>query len=364
MMEADGIPFEAGSEYHWEEPVDGPCLPWPQPSVLYSLGREAFCGAVSKINSSSREARNIFVPDYYCLIVTGHFEKEGYRLRRYNDNPSRSYPDWDSLDNVGAGDIVLAVNFFGAREGGLWNEWHRNNKHAYLIEDHSHDPFSGWARNSNADYAFASIRKTFPVPDGGILWSPQDRPLPDELTDGNWLGSSLKLASMIIKKDYLAGNADRSRKLRSYYRELQIRGERILQYSGDKVISLWSRFIIEDGYPVQWRQDRERNVSKLYRIIDGIDKVEPLFTTWPEGNCPFNAILLFPSESIKNCCNNYLIEKNIYVTTHWPQGANSSPTSFDLSNRVITVPVDQRYDEADIHIIAGIIAEALDKCNT
>jgi hypothetical protein len=40
-----------------------------------------------------------------------------------------------------------------------------------LVEDHSHDPFSPWAVGSSADYAFCSLRKTLPVPDGGLLWS-------------------------------------------------------------------------------------------------------------------------------------------------------------------------------------------------
>lgn len=361
-MVEEGAPFEIGGEFHWEKLSEGPFLSWPKPNAFYSLGREAFCGAVNSINKFSPEPRNIYVPDYYCLEVLAHFEKEGLRLRRYNDNPLRSYPDWESLKSVGEGDIVLAVNYFGVREGNLWTDWRLKNKHSYLIEDHSHDPFSTWAKKSTADYAFASVRKTFSVPDGGILWSPQARPLPDEPTDGNWLGSSLKLASMILKKDYLEGSTRNNRLLRSNYRELQIKGERILQYSGEKAISPWSLFIIEAGYPVQWRHKRERNVSTLYHLIGGLKNVEPLFTSWPSGNCPFNAILLFPSELIRNRFQKCLIEKNIYVTIHWKQGSASTPFSFDLCNRIITVPVDQRYNSEEINKIAKSIAEISNIC--
>ena len=74
-------------------------------------------------------------------------------------------------------DVVLAVNYFGVRAGEPWQQWRE--KHAcVLLEDHSHDPVSGWAQSSRADYAFSSLRKTMPVPDGAILWSPLGHPLP------------------------------------------------------------------------------------------------------------------------------------------------------------------------------------------
>ena len=73
---------------------------------------------------------------------------------------------------------MLAVNFFGIRKGKAWQDWLSQHKDIILIEDHTHDPFSTWAQQSTAHYAMASLRKTLPIPDGAILWSPQKMSLP------------------------------------------------------------------------------------------------------------------------------------------------------------------------------------------
>ena len=74
-------------------------------------------------------------------------------------------PRWETI-GAGRGDAVLAVNFFGAGTGTGWAD-QRAAADWLLVEDHSHDPFSPWAVGSNADFAFSSLRKTLPVPDGG-----------------------------------------------------------------------------------------------------------------------------------------------------------------------------------------------------
>ncbi len=77
-----------------------------------------------------------------------------------------------------AGDAILAVDYFGARHGAAWRAFQAGRQDTLLIEDHSHDPQSTWATSSTADYAFASLRKTMPISDGAILWSPRGRALP------------------------------------------------------------------------------------------------------------------------------------------------------------------------------------------
>ena len=67
--------------------------------------------------------------------------------------------------------MVVGVNYFGVREAEPWQAW-RERTECILVEDHAHDPASAWATTSTADYAFSSLRKTLPVPDGAILWSP------------------------------------------------------------------------------------------------------------------------------------------------------------------------------------------------
>src|ERR671922_295368 len=95
---------------------------------------------------------------------------------------------------------------------------------AVVVEDHSHDPFSPWALGSEASYAFSSLRKTLPIPDGGILWSPRGLDLPPQ-PRGSADGSELKLAAMLVKGRYLAEGGDG---LKKRFRRLQLEGEEAL----------------------------------------------------------------------------------------------------------------------------------------
>jgi hypothetical protein len=88
------------------------------------------------------------------------------------------------------------------------------------IEDHSHDLLAPRALESRADYAIASLRKTLPLPDGGVVWSPRDRSVPPELSITGQHASSalLRLSGMILKRDDLQGEAS----AKSAYREMSV----------------------------------------------------------------------------------------------------------------------------------------------
>lgn len=250
---------------------------------------------------------------------------------------------------------MLALNYFGVRTGDAWQAWRKDHEDILLIEDHTHDPLSSWVRNSQADYALASTCKTFPLSDGALLWSPAGRSLPPEPRNNNWSGSGLRLAVMHLKRDYLArGEPDRERK--HVFRSLYAEGERIIMGSPDVSVSPWSHALLQDGYPERWRQQREDNVSLFLELIAGHDGIEPLFTTWPEGRCPFNPVLLFPSQTCRDRFRSRLIEADIYTPVHRLPGLKSSPRVQELSARILTIPLDQRYDSADIHRIFAILS--------
>lgn len=342
--------WEVGSEFHWMGIPTGPVLSWPQPNAMFALGRLVI-NAIHINNKKKGGAKNLFVPDYFCADVLAYWRLQGFTIIRYPDNPTLSCPQWDGQD-VEAGDMVLAVNYFGIRNGNFWNAWQQAHEGVILIEDHSHDPLSTWALNSNADYAFASLRKTMPVPDGAILWSPRKRALPSEFSENNWNASSLKLAAMILKKEYLQGADER---LKDCYRSFEIEGEKIYSELKEIGISPWSRFLLEKGCPASWRKMREENVKLFFLLIRGQSSLLPLFTSWPEGHCPLNAILLFPSEALREMIRERCLKNNIYVSVHWPQDRDASPEAHDIARRILTIPVDFRYGPEDIERIVAII---------
>jgi hypothetical protein len=343
---------EIGSEFSWDGLPAGNFCSWPSPRLFLALGRDAVL-ILWNIKKERNSDRLLFVPDYFCPEISKFWQNNGIAIRRYKDDPRWEHPDWTTL-TPDKGDFVLAVNYFGTREGFPWSDWHRKNSHVILIEDHSHDPFSVWAKNSKADYCFASIRKIFPVPDGAILWAPQHQQLPLESKNQNWSASALKLAGMIWKKEYL-NNKEKDISIKDIYRTFQIEGEKLFSSSCNLCISPWSRNLLLNGFPKSWRIRREKNVRLILKLLNNSADYKPLFSTWPSGSCPFNAILEFKTSKMREIFRSRIISKGIFTPVHWDLSSDTNKHSLDLSRRILTIPVDHRYSIAHMRFIAAII---------
>ena len=338
-----------GSEFSWEGLPNGPFLAWPKPNSFYRLGRHALVAACRQLMQAGSRIR---VPSYLCPQVTKALANSEIDCVTYDDIPTHRAPVWKSLD-VRPGDAVLAVNYFGIRDGSDWSTWREQHPFNTLIEDHTHDPCSKWASTSTADFAFASLRKVLPVPDGGILWSPRGRSLPTVPTDDDWRGSALKLAGMIWK-----GSGATSEIYRSFERD----GEQLLECSDGAGITPWSHALLEQGFPVDLRNAREQNVRRFFDLFsDSLANnhwVEPLFTSWPEGACPLNPVLVFHDEWDREVVRKYLISQRIYTPVHWPLNESQDVRMVSMARRILTVPLDHRCRPERILQIV----ESLKKC--
>jgi len=247
--------------------------------------------------------------------------------------------------------VVLAVNYFGVRHGTSWRIWREQNK-CVLLEDHSHDPAGPWARHSAADYAFSSLRKTLPVPDGAILWSPRRLSLPSQSAEGSWIGAGVKLAAMVLKLEFLKGRCEAELKAR--FRWLQREGERLLEMQSVSAISPFSRECLSAGIPTAWRKKRAANVRALLKRLAHWHAARPLFSSWPENSTPLSAVFLFRSGAERDRYRALLANNNIYCPVHWPTSAQANPQVRDLSARLLTIPADHRYSMKDMERIARV----------
>ncbi len=331
---------EIGGDFYWPGLPLGECLPWPEPHTFFST-----CRAV--VVSVARQIRRqrLWLPVYFCPHTSQYWRDSGIELIRYNDNPMRSQPDWSTL-NPNPGDMVLALNYFGVRTANPWLNWKRAYPEATLLEDHTHDPLSAWAGNSTADYAFASLRKTLPTPDGAIVWSPTGDLLPSEPTGQDWAGSALKLAGMIWKMEYINGN-ESVPALKEAFRKFQIEGEKNLDLVPDQQITPWSRALLQEGFPSTWRLQRENNVRQILESFPRTECISPLFETWTQGCCPFNVILIADSIAQRDALRKHLIDARIYPSIHWELPEETKGEARDISQRILTIPVDHRCTARD-----------------
>jgi hypothetical protein len=336
--------WEVGGEFHLPVDPPGPYHRWPEGAVWFALGRHALQALLPRLG-----APRLWLPDYFCHEVAEHWA-DAAEVQLYEDDPRWPEPRWESL-RPGPRDAVVAVNYFGVRSGDAWQAW-RSRTRCVLVEDHAHDPASEWANASEADYAFSSLRKTLPVPDGAILWSPRGLELPDQPAGGAD-GSELKLAAMLLKGEYL-GRGDEA--LKDRFRRLQLDGEERLAASRVAGASPATREALVRGVPLPWRAKRAENAARLIAGLDGWDAAEPLFETWPADAAPLGAVFVFETSGDRDRIRELLREAGVYCPVHWADAATSSSERVrELAERILTIPTDWRYGAADMARIASLL---------
>lgn len=348
--------WEHGSDFHWV-PASGAraCSPWRAGGLWFGSGRDALKSLVCHLTASAG-CRRIWVPSYYCDAVVAAFDEVGVEVRRYCDHPLVSSTNLVLPVDLDGADVVLVVNYFGHRRRPTLST------QGVVVEDHTHDPWSAWATESQADYCFASLRKTLPIPDGGVLWSPAGKPLPPCVppTREHRLASADRLAGMILKSSYLAGeDVDKAR-----FRELLTRGEALL---GRGPVSGGSELgdEIARAFPAQsWRECRAVN----WRILaTALEELPVLSILRPEeGCCPYAVTLLAESIQERDRIRRGLIDHDVYSAVLWREAEGSvgpgdhlqsseRDTGRSLSERILSLHCDGRYTPEDLEHVAAAI---------
>ncbi|MDV2991074.1 MAG: hypothetical protein N4J56_000728 [Chroococcidiopsis sp. SAG 2025] len=341
--------WEIGSEFDWSELVllqstSHELL--PNRYELFSTGTAALLSLSNVIQKTQTERLRLHVPSFYCMEVVAKLERV-FDICWYQDLPTESRPNFSSL-NPSSGDLVLAVNTFGIREAKVWQDWLVQQNDIILIEDHSHDPFSLWAQQSIAHYAMASLRKTLPIPDGAIIWSPRAMQLPTASSSES-LGAYKRLTAMLLKKAYLSGiNISKD-----VYRRLDVESQVELGNETHCAISTFTSTILSHLNIAKFRQQREANIRQFIDLIPAtVSGWMPLFTSWSAGAVPFNIIIVCKDREMRDALRNYSIEHQIFPAIHWQQPkkqiSSNDILAIELSKRILTIPADQRYTSDDI----------------
>lgn len=353
-------PWESGSEFHWMQLAHGPSKPYYlTESILYSCGRSALAG----ILQYGREVlgwKRLWIPSYYCPEVVETIFATGISAKFYFDSPAdRVIVPRDVLP----GDAILIVNFFGVKIREEYEEFFRLG--IPVIEDHSHDPWSLWAMQSQASYLTASLRKTLPIPDGGATWSNIGSPLPSQPSQEDQSSSvpAEKIEAMLLKSLYLAGKiSDKERYLELFNSAKQkLCLSTVEQQCGEESISELSKGIFA-SFP--WRAWRAKRLANYQRLRQRVPEQSGMKILESNGQdvCPFMMTLLFPSRKKRDQMKNKLIEHSIFPAIIWPIEGNhtwASERAKILSGQILSIHCDGRYSLADMDKIAAIFNQCI-----
>ena len=151
-------------------------------SLWLRYGRSAL-GLALKLAGINKASGSVCIPDYQCSEVLG-------KLRATTGEPSvyplkiTLLPDLDRLaDCMGNAEAVITCSYFGAAsvDQGLFDTGaflSQTPEHPWIIEDRvmSFPAMDGGVNfSARCDFAIFSLRKTYPVPDGAVLYACSDR---------------------------------------------------------------------------------------------------------------------------------------------------------------------------------------------
>jgi hypothetical protein len=341
--------WEIGSHFHWSglfAPGEAPLVPWSTGSLV-SSGRDALRMTLA-VGARAHGWRHLWVPDYFCQQVVAALAQTGLELRVYPDNPLRRVPD---LPDARPGDAILVMNYFGLREG--FGALRRDG--VGLIEDHSHDPTSAWAFTSGVDFCVASLRKTIPLPDGGVVWSPLGHELPPEPREGaqRQRTAATRLQAMILKAMYLDGHPVK----KADFRAIADRAERDLAVPSVSAMNALSRGVLA-SFPIDlWRRRRAANHAALVEALAGLGWGQVLGPVG-RGGAPFSAALIVDTPERRERVRTRLVDARIYPAVLWPLESPVVAVGDEartFSRRMLSIPCDARYETADMRRIAEVL---------
>lgn len=340
--------MEFGSDFHtFDYPKGGKSLleNFPE-SNLYASGRQALLAL-----AIARDWKRLWIPSYFCEDTLNSICRCGIELCKYKISP-KNKPD-DLIKNIPVKDSdgLLVVNYFG-----VFENRDLSNVHCEIVEDHTHNLIGDWALNSHSDWCIASLRKTLPIADGGMLWSPKHHDLPIKPIKDTAVEAvmSRRYNAMNLKHEYLNGLIIDKEEYLKLYSDTEEEFDRL-------PISLISKasFQIVNNLDIKfWYDVKYRNWKFLYENLKDVKSVNILK---PENHtdCPFSLILIFQNGEKRNKVRSSLISRSVYPAILWTIKDETDARAQVFGDRMLSIHCDGRYSLNDMSKLLSMIKESL-----
>ncbi|MCI9176213.1 MAG: hypothetical protein HFH49_15030 [Lachnospiraceae bacterium] len=223
------------------------------PALYTDSGRSAL-----RLLSGRLAGAKILAPDYICRSVTDALPKDCKVI--YYSVDRRFRIDLEQLEELirkHSARFLYLMYYFGPLQPEDTRKRIAEWKEIYgltVIEDTTHSLFT--ARKTVGDYCIASLRKWFPIPDGGVLYAGEKFPIPDGgvLYAGEkkeWVSQSpeyqesfFRFAGLLEKKSLCGKNAETLERGSGFLRDAETQ---------EKKPGFWKAAETLERKPVSWK---------------------------------------------------------------------------------------------------------------
>lgn len=321
---------------------------------LFYAGRYAIKYIFQYI-SANQVISTIWLPIYYCPLVKKWLENEFDNILYYDINPFdvNEQIDWTLFSTK---DLVLVQNYWGLKK-----TVYPKGERPIIVEDHSHGWLTQGCIESKADFCIASLRKTIPVPLGGIAWKPKSSQsnLPFPMVENKTAPiskSSMNYSWNHIAKAMELKSQARTEQDKKEFLSTYMNGELYLGENFD-IIAVEEKHadFIKSYLFMDLNTFKQKNLDYIKNKLDS--KEDYKFLPYKAGT-PFGLLLIFRDRDAMAHLKKYLIDKSIYPAELWNN--NSIPYAYKY---LLNIHVDFRYQQKDLDYIAESINDWQYICN-
>ena len=293
---------------YFELDPGGGSTPLPN-GVLLNSGRNALRHIVWRL-----KVKSIWVPDYTCPVVWEALRAEKCELKFYSIGS-----DMLPAEKLQRNDFVLYTNYFGCC----------GKKVEMLAADYPNlivDCAQAYHARPKGRASFCSPRKFFGVADGGIAFGVENADY--EVDD-----SSARQRHLIVRKEQGAAA-----------------GYTLFKAAEESLVGVPIRQMSATTATALRHIDAEMAVQKRRANFELLH--ERLQSDFPFALAEDDVPMVYPYVADDATLRSRLIAQKIYVAKYWP-GLSSAANA--LAERVLPLPIDQRYGADDMKRILEMI---------
>ena len=274
------------------------------------------------------KASLIYLPYYTCGVVLEPIVRLGIPYKFYHINENFEIED---LPHLRYGEYIIINNYYGLKDSYV-NNLHKHYKSQMIVDDAQalfHEPLDGMR-------AFYSPRKFVGVPDGGFAKTLE--PVPNRLDSDS---SAERALHLLLRTDAGA---------QAGFEEFRKNDEELSKVPMRFMSNLTYQLLRSIDYK-SIRDTRLKNYKYLHERIGKNNDFQ--LRSNDEFACP----MVYPFMTNNCFLREKLIKNKVYVAKYWPDIQSDSLSNFEveLVNRLLPLPIDQRYDIGDMERIVTLI---------
>ena len=305
-------------------------------TYYYASGRAALYQIL--LSLSPHHKRRVWMPDWLCYSMVEATKKAEFDVRFYElDEEYKATTG--ALDHSGFrdGDIVLMVNYFGLQDLMPVTQKIKNAYPTAIVIEDDVQAFWSFTERENpfADYRFTSLRKSFAIPDGGLVKTKHPMPI---ATDKNTFATYKLDAGVMKSRRGCGGIKDED------YLRLFEQGEDAISNNFSSVMSESAMRLFAG---IDFQQAKKRRIENTMIILDGLAAIgiKPLIEV-SSGCVPlFVPVYLENRDVVRKS----MFQHEVFCPVHWPLEGMPVKHGAEMAKHELSLIVYQRYSINDMN---------------